>query len=77
MTYQEIGETIGISRERVEDLIVSGLWKLRRPSHSRFLFSDYQRYIILLEKTDRAKRIYERLKDSYNSALTDYLCLLR
>lgn len=77
MTYQEIGETIGISRERVGNLIVSGLWKLRRPSHSRFLFSNYQRYIILLEKTDRAKRIYERLKDSYNSALTEYLCLLR
>lgn len=77
MTYQEIGETIGVSRERVREMIVSGLWKLRRPSHSRFLFSDHQRYIILLEKTDRLKRIYEGLKDSYDSALTDYLCLLR
>lgn len=77
MTYQEIGETIGVSRERVREMIVSGLWKMRRPSHSRFLFSDHQRYTILLEKTDRAKRIYERLKDSYDSALTDYLFLLR
>lgn len=78
-TLETIGNLIGVSRERIRQLINKSIFKLRKRVHNNLKSIDSIMHLYDIEDNERAKRLFQifiNLLDRYSSAKVDFIMSL-
>ena len=76
LTLDEIGEQLGVKRERARQILSRALRRLRNPANCKLLLPNYTKYAKALDNYQEAKVVSDRLESQYNTVCMEYTWLL-
>lgn len=76
MSLLEIGKQFGVQQERIRQIVVKCLRKLRNPANCRLLLPNYQRYAKTLQSCQEVQTLSSSLDKLYERASMEYTWLL-